>query len=38
VERVDRTGDHTREEAALDLFRYIDGWYNPPASSASLAG
>ena len=29
MERVDRTSDRTREEAELDLFRYIDGWYNP---------
>jgi transposase InsO family protein len=29
VERVYRTSYHTREEAELDLFRYIDGWYNP---------
>jgi putative transposase len=29
VERVDRTSYRTREEAELDLFRYIDGWYNP---------
>jgi transposase InsO family protein len=29
VERVYRTSFRTREEAELDLFRYIDGWYNP---------
>jgi putative transposase len=29
VERVYRTSYRTREEADLDLFRYIDGWYNP---------
>jgi putative transposase len=29
VERVYRTTYRTREEADLDLFRYIDGWYNP---------
>jgi transposase InsO family protein len=29
VERVYRTTYRTREEAELDLFRYIDGWYNP---------
>jgi transposase InsO family protein len=29
VERVYRTSYRTREEAELDLFRYIDGWYNP---------
>jgi putative transposase len=29
VERVDRTTYRTREEAELDLFRSIDGWYNP---------
>jgi putative transposase len=28
VERVYRTSYRTREEAELDLFRYIDGWYN----------
>jgi transposase InsO family protein len=29
VERVYRTSYRTREEAELDLFRWIDGWYNP---------
>jgi putative transposase len=29
VERVYRTSYRTREEAELDLFRHIDGWYNP---------
>jgi putative transposase len=29
VERVYRTTYRTREEAELDLFRYVDGWYNP---------
>jgi putative transposase len=29
VERVYRTTYRTREEAELDLFRFIDGWYNP---------
>ena len=29
VERVYRTSYRTRAEAELDLFRYIDGWYNP---------
>jgi putative transposase len=29
VERVYRTSYRTREEAELDLFRYINGWYNP---------
>jgi putative transposase len=29
VERVYRTSYRTREQAELDLFRYIDGWYNP---------
>jgi putative transposase len=29
VERSYRTSYRTREEAELDLFRYIDGWYNP---------
>jgi putative transposase len=29
VERVYRTSYRTREEADLDLFRFIDGWYNP---------
>lgn len=29
VERVYRTTYLTREEAELDLVRYIDGWYNP---------
>ncbi len=29
VERVYRTSYRTREAAELDLFRYIDGWYNP---------
>jgi putative transposase len=29
VERVYRTTYQTREEAELDIFRYIDGWYNP---------
>jgi putative transposase len=29
IERVYRTSYRTREEAELDLFRYIDGWYNP---------
>ena len=29
VERVYRTTYRTREEAELDLVRYIDGWYNP---------
>jgi transposase InsO family protein len=38
VERIYRTSYRTREEAELDLFRYIDGWYNPTASSVSLAG
>jgi putative transposase len=29
VERVYRTTYRTREEAELDLVRWIDGWYNP---------
>ena len=29
VERTYRTSYRTREEAELDLVRYIDGWYNP---------
>lgn len=29
IERVYRTSYRTREEAELDLVRYIDGWYNP---------
>ena len=29
VERVHRTSYRTREEAELDLIRFIDGWYNP---------
>jgi putative transposase len=29
VELVYRTSFRTREEAELELFRYIDGWYNP---------
>jgi putative transposase len=29
VERIYRTTDRTREEAELDLVRWIDGWYNP---------
>ena len=29
VERIYRTSYRTREEAELDLVRYIDGWYNP---------
>jgi putative transposase len=29
VERVYRMTYRTREDAELDLFRYIDGWYNP---------
>jgi putative transposase len=29
VERVYRTTYRTRQEAELDLFRFIDGWYNP---------
>ena len=29
VERVYRTSYRTREEAELDLFRFIEGWYNP---------
>jgi transposase InsO family protein len=29
VERVYRTSYRTREEAELDLFRFIDGRYNP---------
>jgi transposase InsO family protein len=29
VERVYRTTYRTREEAELDVFRFIDGWYNP---------
>jgi putative transposase len=29
VERVYRTTYRTREEAELDIFRFIDGWYNP---------
>jgi putative transposase len=29
VERVYRRTYRTREEAELDLVRYIDGWYNP---------
>jgi putative transposase len=38
VERVYPTTYRTREEAELDLFGDIDGWYNPTASSVSLAG
>ena len=29
VERIYRTSYRTREEAELDLVRWIDGWYNP---------
>jgi putative transposase len=29
VELVYRTSFRTREQADLELFRYIDGWYNP---------
>jgi putative transposase len=29
VELVYRTSFRTREDAELELFRYIDGWYNP---------
>jgi transposase InsO family protein len=29
VERVHRTSYRTRQEAELDLIRWIDGWYNP---------
>jgi putative transposase len=29
VERIYRTSYRTREEAELDLIRWIDGWYNP---------
>ena len=29
IERVYRQAYRTREEAELDLFAYIDGWYNP---------
>jgi putative transposase len=29
VERSYRTSYRTREEAELDLVRWIDGWYNP---------
>ncbi len=29
VELVYRTSWRTRQQAELDLFRYIDGWYNP---------
>ena len=29
TELVYRTSFRTREEADLELFRYIDGWYNP---------
>jgi transposase InsO family protein len=29
VERIYRTTYRTREEAELDLIRWIDGWYNP---------
>jgi putative transposase len=29
VELVYRTSYRTREEAELDLVRWIDGWYNP---------
>lgn len=29
VERIYRTTYRTREEAELDLVRWIDGWYNP---------
>ncbi len=29
IERVYRRAYRTREEAELDLFAYIDGWYNP---------
>jgi putative transposase len=34
VERVYRMTYRTRQEAELDLFRYIDGWYNPPPHPA----
>ena len=37
VERVYRTTYQTREEAELDIFRYIDGWYNPHPARAWLA-
>ena len=29
VERVYRTSYRTRQEAELDIFRFIDTWYNP---------
>jgi hypothetical protein len=38
VELVYRTSFRTREQADLELFRYIDGWYNPTASRRHSAG
>ena len=35
VERVYRTSYRTHEEAELDLFRSIDGWYNPHRCSTA---
>ena len=36
VELVYRTSFRTREEADLELFRYIDGWYNPARIQRAL--
>ena len=36
VELVYRTSFRTREEADLELFRYIDGWYNPTRIQKAL--
>ena len=36
IERVYRQAYRTREEAELDLFAYIDGWYNTERIQARL--
>ena len=38
VERIYRTTYRTREDAELDLVRWIDGWYNPRRIQAGLGG
>ncbi len=37
VELVYRTSFRTREQAELELFRYVDGWYNPHRIQKALS-
>jgi putative transposase len=35
-ERIDRRTDRTHTDARMDLFQYIEGWYNPHRRHSSI--